>query len=69
MSWPKTEQSDGVVMIVVVVEHVPSTMDKLTGEELILMPNFLCKAAESDTDKKANKNTMMQICKDFKVRG
>lgn len=59
---------DGVVMVLAVVEHISSTPDKLTGEELILSPNVLCKAVESEADKKINKNIMTEMRKEFKLR-
>lgn len=55
-------------MVLAVVEHISSTPDKLTGEELILSPNVLCKAVESEADKKINKNIMTEMRKEFKLR-
>lgn len=58
--------SDGVVMVLAVVNHVLKTADTLTGETLYIAPELLCKADESDSDKKLNKNVMTAIRKEFK---
>lgn len=58
--------SDGVVMVLAVANHVPRSADTLTGETLQLAPELLCKAVESDGDKKLNKNIMDAIRKEFK---
>lgn len=62
------QRPDGAVMVLAVVERVSLARDKLTGEELVLLPNLLCKAVESDAEKKLNKNIMTEIRKEFKSR-
>ncbi|KAF8194616.1 hypothetical protein BJ912DRAFT_924095 [Pholiota molesta] len=60
------DRSNGVVIVLAVVNHVPNTADTLTGETLYIAPEHLCKAKEPDNDKKLNKNVMTSVRKEFK---
>jgi hypothetical protein len=60
------DRSNGIVIVLAVVNHVPNTADTLTGETLYIAPEHLCKAKEPDNDKKLNKNVMASVRKEFK---
>ncbi|KAF8176497.1 hypothetical protein BJ912DRAFT_930710 [Pholiota molesta] len=59
-------RANGAKIILAVVHHVPKAVDTLTGEELMLSPDYLCKAVESPEDKKLNKNVMKERRQRFK---
>ena len=57
------KREDGkTYMIVAVVTVANGHVDNLTGEQIVILPDDLCKADESKSQKELNKDYMIWVC-------
>lgn len=54
-------RKDGPVIILAVVNRMKGCADTLTGEQLLLPPNVLCKSTELDKERKVNDDIMAPL--------